>query len=105
MGMKPLNLLLWKAYTTGIMVGALAATGIYSLIQDWMGPEGYVEYVQNHWVSASWTVPIALASLLIGLIVTIGMCSSSASDILIRRYRAVLEPLMKEAPLDDDEER
>ncbi len=43
-------------FGAGIMLGI----STFSLFQDIMGKEAYIEYLHNHWVSGWVTVPLAL---------------------------------------------
>lgn len=45
---------------------------LFMLIQDWMGLEGYIEYLRGAWINLPWWVGGGLA-LLIGLVAFIDM--------------------------------
>lgn len=47
------------------LVGCLFWSSIQGLRQDIMGKEGFIDYVQNNWVSSEITIPIEIAGLLI----------------------------------------
>lgn len=38
----------------------LSFTAAFSLTQDYMGKEKYLEYISKHWIDSSITVPLAL---------------------------------------------
>lgn len=44
----------------GFWSGVLLITALRSLYQDWHGLEDYIESIQQYWVSALFTVPLAL---------------------------------------------
>lgn len=53
----------------GSICGALMWAAVASLHQDMLGKDAYIQLVQDHWVDASVTVPIAIAMLaLVGAI-------------------------------------
>lgn len=54
----------WQAFSAG----ALAAMSVYSLIQDFVGQEGWLEFVAENWVSAAYTIPLALAALIYSML-------------------------------------
>lgn len=43
--------------------GALVAMAIYSLYQDYLGLEGYIQYLHKGWMSSELSVPLALVTL------------------------------------------
>ena len=55
--------LIWSVFFCGAMV----ALSMMSLYQDFLGKDGFVKHVQDHWISGWWTVPIALVLLLLAL--------------------------------------
>lgn len=56
----------------GFKCGVLSTLASLSLWQDFLGQERYTEIVRNHWVSAWFTIPLALAmwALAITILVT-----------------------------------
>lgn len=53
------------------LAGSLLTVAPLMLFQDFMGREGYSEWVLNHWVTPWFTVPLALLSLAIGVAIVI----------------------------------
>lgn len=55
--MKP-RTMIWGAFLAGLGT----AFGIICLIQDWLGLEAYLHYVQNNWVNIHWAVWVPVIS-------------------------------------------
>ncbi len=55
---KKLHLALNRAWWYGIMF----STGFHMLVQDWMGLEGYIEFVQENWTDMHWIVGLLIAT-------------------------------------------
>ena len=49
-----------------IWSGILACLAISSLFQDYFGKVAYIEHINNHWVSWTITVPMAIIMLIVG---------------------------------------
>lgn len=43
--------------------GGAFTLALYSLFQDYLGKQGYLEYVENYWMDSKVTVPLALIGL------------------------------------------
>lgn len=49
-----------KIFSEGFWLGVLLITMLKLTFEDWMGHEGYVRYVQEHWWYCPWWVwPLA----------------------------------------------
>lgn len=46
----------------GLFCGGLSAAATHSLIQDYLGLEGTIQSIRDHWISATYTVPLALTA-------------------------------------------
>ncbi len=51
----------------GFWVGVLTTIACESLIQDAMGRDAFVQYVQTHWVAGWVSVPIAIVALVVAV--------------------------------------
>jgi hypothetical protein len=49
----------------GFKEGFMTFGAIFSLSQDFVGQEAYLEHVQNHWTSWKISVPVALVALVL----------------------------------------
>jgi hypothetical protein len=54
-----------RTLISGVGVGLGLAGSAYGLVQDLMGKEGYIEYVQTHWVRHSYALPIEILGLVV----------------------------------------
>jgi hypothetical protein len=52
-----------KAFRRGQWIGMLMFFCIMNLIQDWLGLEDYVDFLQRHWIAVPW--PVWLLGLII----------------------------------------
>lgn len=62
--------LLWLFYTLGLAVGACMLSAAESLVQDAVGKDSWLDYIQNGWVTGWVTVPVALVALLAAIALT-----------------------------------
>jgi len=44
--------------------GALSALALYSLYQDYLGLEGYIQFIQGGWMPSGFSVPLAVLCLI-----------------------------------------
>lgn len=42
--------------------GVVCSTGFHMLIQDWLGLEGYILFVREHWTNVHWVVGLVLTA-------------------------------------------
>lgn len=47
--------------------GIIIAFSTVSLIQDYFGLDGYVEYLQENWISSWYTIPIAIVLICVAI--------------------------------------
>lgn len=60
--------------------GILLTSSIGSLFQDFMGQEGYMRLVREHWIPWVYSVPIALLGVLFAALALIGCFKSEMTD-------------------------
>lgn len=58
-----------KLVSLSYFSGLLIAVSAFVLYQDWYGLEGYIARCREGWISASITVPIAIALLAAGVLI------------------------------------
>jgi len=58
----------FKNASSGFIAGFLFAISSFGLYQDFLGREGYAQYVLDHWVTGWISVPIEVATLIIALV-------------------------------------
>ena len=59
-----------RMITSSYWLGIITSASVFSLIQDWFGPDRYVQHIRNGWVDERISVPVAITILtgaLIGL--------------------------------------
>ncbi len=52
----------WLALRRAFWYGIGFSTGTHMLIQDWMGLEGYIAFVREHWWDIHWVVGLSIAA-------------------------------------------
>lgn len=57
----------------GVVIGWSLDSAFHSLFQDFVGQEGYINLVRNHWISGWYTVPGALLLLAMGILAWVGV--------------------------------
>lgn len=67
----------------GFFIGSTFILACWGLFQDFMGKEGYIEHVREHWVSSSISVPIFIVGLLAATVYMIVLLKMSRN--LVRR--------------------
>ena len=48
-------------------LGVSTCCAAFSLIMDFYGLEGYIEYLRNAWIDSSYTIPLAILGLLLNI--------------------------------------
>lgn len=56
---------LGRALWTQFLLGQATMAGIITTFQDWMGLDGYAEYIQAAWIHVHWSIPAVLTLALI----------------------------------------
>ena len=66
-----------EAVSNSFWAGMLVMIGVRSLIQDIRGHEAIIKSVQNDWVDARYTVPLALAMLEASMVLYVGATNNA----------------------------
>ena len=40
--------------------GSIFAIGFYTFIQDWLGLEGYIQFIRDNWIDMHWIAGITI---------------------------------------------
>lgn len=55
-------------FRLGLLCGSIISLALMGLHSDWLGKEGYAQYVQDHWTSSKITVPIQIVGIIIAIV-------------------------------------
>lgn len=69
-----------KKFIIAWVLGGLFSVSLMGLHQDWLGREGYVEYISTHWVDIPWAV--WLIPLVTSLVTLFSLRPRSRADVL-----------------------